>query len=216
MDLSSAKKIMGKNFIGLEELNAISAQLGIDNPIKSKRIPKIIFTEQTLKREKNNAVLILGIPKGKNGKPITINFMRAHFGMNPKKSEPCFYNQDWYIDESFAHYNHLKLKWYLIAKKINPQSRGKEPNVIKSSLVRGHLLPFAILASFTFFAYYFHTKGEILWKHDFIWCSDRDKNGDQIYVGRYQDPHSINRNGFNIHRHLKIRSFYGLAPEIRS
>jgi len=62
--------------------------------------------------------------------------------------------------------------------------------------------------------YYFHTQGGLLWKSDFIWCSDKDKNGDQIYVGRYRDPLGVNKNGFNIHRHLKIRNYYGLAPVI--
>ena len=36
-------------------------------------------------------------------------------------------------------------------------------------------------------------------------------NSDQIYVGRYIDPIKINKNGFSIHRHLKIKNNYGIS-----
>jgi len=217
MKLETAKKIMKKNFIGPEELSTISLKLGIVDPIKAKlRIPKIPFTEQLLRKNRNNAVLILGMPKAKNGKRLTINVMRVRFGLNPKKVEPCFYNQDWYLKEEFAIKSHLQLQWYLVSKKVMPNTRGKDLNSIKKSVNNGQALPLAVLAAFTFFAYYFHTKGSILWKHDFVWCRDKDKNGDQIYVGRYHDPKAMNKSGFNIHRLLTIRSFYGLAPEIRN
>ncbi|MEK7164990.1 MAG: YdcF family protein [Patescibacteria group bacterium] len=196
MDIAIAKKIMGKNFIGPDELKAISAKLGIAVPVKS-RIPRIPFTEEVLKKNRHNAVLILGAK-------LTINDLRARFGINPKY-KPCFYNQDWYLKEDFAAKRSLRAQWYLVSKNITSGTRGQDPGQIKKSLTRIYNFPSAVLAAFTFFAYYFHTKGEILWPHDFIWCSDKDKNGDQIYVGCYP---------FNIHRHLQIRSCYGLAPQI--
>ena len=73
--------------------------------------------------------------------------------------------------------------------------------------------PSAILTSFVFFSYYLLSR-ELLWKNDFTWCSDLDNNGDQIYTGRYIDPKGINKNGFNIHRHLSIRSYHGATTEI--
>lgn len=213
MNIEQAKKIMGKNFIGPEELSAISSKLGIADPIKSKmRVPEITFPKTTLEREKKNAVLILGISKDKNGKSITINSMRARFGIDPKKSEPCFYNQDWYVKEKFASKDSLKLGWYLVSKKVAKESKGKNPDVVKKNIQRGQTFPSAVLCAYTFFAYYFHTKANILWMHDFIWCSDHDNNGDQIYVGRYKDPKVVNKNGFNIHRRLAISNIYGLAP----
>ena len=212
MDLTQAKKIMGKNFIGPKELGAMRSKLGIADPLKS-RIPVIPFAEQTLKKYHNSAVLILGIEKFKNGRQMTINNMRLRFGINPKK-EPCFYNQDWYFKEEFAAKQNLKPQWYLIRKSVQSNTRGKDPNKIKKSVKRSHSFPSALLAVFTFFAYYFHTKGEMLWTHDFIWCSDTDNNRDQIYVGRYHDPKGLSKKGFNIHRHLRIRNDYGLAPAI--
>ena len=204
MDLQEAKKIMKKNFIGPEELNAISAQLGVSIP---KRVPNIPFSEKLLKQVRKDAVLILGVP-------VSITSLRKHFGINPRKLDPCFYNQDWYVKEKFVN-KKLKHGWYLVSKKVAKESRAKNPNVIKKSIKSGQTFPTAVLCAFTFFVYNLHTKGSILWIHDFIWCIDRDKNGDQIYVGQYIDPIGLNKNGFNIHRHLSIRNTYGLAPQYK-
>lgn len=215
MDIIKAKKIMGKNFIGPFELGKISARLGIANPLKMKlTIPKISFSEQQLKKISQDYILILGLPAVKDGDKLTLNKMRSRFGLDPKKSEPCFYNQDWYLKEKFAAKTHLEFRWYLIGKKIEPATRGQEPEKIESELAAGTNFPSAILTAYTFFAYYFLNKSEILWKHDFIWCSDKDKNGDRVYTGRYLDPKKINKNGFNVHRHLSLRSCYGAVREI--
>ncbi len=215
MDLISAKKIMGKNFIGPTELGLISVKMGIFNPLKiGVKIPKIPFTAELLKKNRYSAILILGMPKIRSGQVVTVNTLRARFGLNPKKSEPCFYNQDWYINERFADKTGLKFQWYLLDKSVKAKTRGRHPQNIKKALARGQAFPSAILATFAFFAYYFHTKGGILWKDDFVWCADKDKNGDQIYVGRYHDPKGINKNGFNIHRYLQVRSGHGLAAQI--
>ncbi|MBI5045416.1 MAG: hypothetical protein HZC14_00160 [Candidatus Niyogibacteria bacterium] len=216
MDISQAKKIMGKNFIGPDELQGIASKLGIVDPISFRKgkFPKIFFSEEYLKKNKRNYILILGIPKTKDGAHLTINKMRSDLGMDPNVSEPCFYNQDWYIREKFADKTHLKFKWYLICKNVMRQTRGISPENVEKLLARNQNLPSAILTAFTFFAYYFLTDDEILWKNDFIWCSDRDKNGDKVYTGRYVDPKKINKNGFNIHRHLFIRSWHGVAPQI--
>lgn len=215
MNIRQAKKIMGKNFIGLKELRKIASRLGITDPAKTKqKLPKINFNARDLRKLRNNHLLILGISKDKNGENLTINKMRSRYGFNPQKSEPCFYNQDWYEKEKFADKIHLKFQWYLIGKKVIRQTRGKDPQNIKKILAHDQDFPSAILITFVFFAYYFLTNGEILWKHDFIWCSDKDRNGDRIYVGHYLDPRKINKNGFNIHRHLSIRSCYGAIPQI--
>ncbi len=194
--------------MGPLELKAVSLKLGIVD-VPKLRIQKVPCSAAVLKKHQNNAVLILGVEKFKDGKKLTISNMRARFGVNPKK-EPCFYNQDWYLNESFASKSTLKPAWYLVSKSVQSGTRGKDPSRIKNQ----QAFPSAVLAVYTFFAYYFHTKGELLWKHDFIWCSDTDSNKDRIYVGRYQDPKGKSKNGFNVHRHLRIRHNYGLAPVI--
>jgi hypothetical protein len=216
MNIIEAKKIMGKNFIGPNELKKISLEFKILDPFKIKpKIPSIHFDSNFLKRVHKDYILILGIPKTQKGEKLTLNKMRSIFDWRPGKSEPCFYNQDWYLKEKFANNRSLDFRWYLVKKIVNKDSRGKSPENIKRLFKREDNFPAAILTAFVFFVYYFHTNGEILWKHDFIWCSDRDKNGDRIYTGRYMDPEKINKNGFNVHRHLSIRSCYGFAPEIK-
>ena len=216
MNIEEAKKIMGKNFIGPDELKKISLKLGIVDPFKIKsKIPNIHFDLSLLKNIRKDYILILGVHQDKNGKKLTLNRMRSIFGWSPEKFEPCFYNQDWYLKEKFADNKILNFRWYLIKKTVNKESRSKRPDEILRSLKMKEDFPTAVLTAFTFFAYYFHTNGEILWKHDFIWCSDKDKNGDRIYTGRYNDVKKINKNGFNVHRHLSIRPCYGFAPEIK-
>jgi len=215
MDIPQAKKIMGKNFIGPEKLKKISSKLNIADPLKYKKsIPKLPVSLDVLKKNSKDYILILGMPKDKNGKKLTINNLRSIFGYDPKKSEPCFYNQDWYLKEKFAKNIALDFKWYLIKKSINKNSRENNPENISKLFKNKEAFPSAILTTFAFFSYYILTNGEILWKHDFIWCSDKDANGDRVYTGRYLDPKKINKNGFNIHRHLSVRSCYGVAPQI--
>ncbi len=215
MDTTKAKKIMGKNFVGPAELGQISSRLGIVNLAKIKsRIPKINFSERLLKSIRKDYILILGLPKNKQGKYLTLNRLRDSFGWNPQKSEPCFYNQDWYLKEKFADKAHLKFRWYLIGKKVAPETRGQDPKKIENKLPADRSFPLAVLTAYTFLAYYLLNHGWALWKYDFIWCSDRDKNGDRVYTGRYVDPKKINKNGFNIHRHLSLRSCHGAVTQV--
>lgn len=206
MNWQEAKKIMGKNFIGLDELSLIAGELS-NAPVST--IPKVHYEAKVLKKAAKDYLLIFGVTKMKDGKPLTLNNMRAHFGLDPAVSEPCFYNQDWYLNEKFADKATLKNRWYLIRKDVIKETRGVRPDMLEGKLKKGEQFPSAILTAFTFFAYYFLHDGAMLWKHDFIWCSDKDKNGDRIYTGRYTDPKKINKSGFNIHRHLSIRPAYG-------
>jgi len=85
---------MGANFIGSEELLKINAGFGFFLP--KKVIPAIPISLEKAKSLKKDYILILGVPG------VTINKMRKVFGFDPKRSEPCFYNQDWYSNEKFA------------------------------------------------------------------------------------------------------------------
>lgn len=213
--IAEAKKIMKNNFIGPEELESIADDLNISNKILIGHIPIIPFSQSTLKTVAKDYILILGVSKTKDKRPMTINSMRNFFGSDPKISEPCLYNQDWYIKENFFNKTILSDEWYLIRKNVKDNTRGKDPQKLSKILKSGQSFPPAVLTVFTFFAYFFHTEGKVLWKHDFIWCSDCDNNGDIVYVGRYKDPKKNNKNGFNIHRHLSIRPCYGLADVIK-
>jgi hypothetical protein len=206
MKWQDAKKIMGKNFIGPDELTSIALELNIA-PIKDA--PAVPYDAKTLKKVAKEYLLILGVAKMSDGRTLTLNNMREFFGLDSAQSEPCYYNQDWYLKEKFANATTLKPRWYLLRKQVPKETRAVRPDILEGKLKKGEKFPTAILTAFTFFAYYFLNNKAMLWRHDFIWCSDKDKNGDRIYTGRYQDPKKINKNGFNIHRHLAIRSVYG-------
>lgn len=212
MELLQAQEIVGRDFLGPNELHALRTRLGIMLP-KPTDIPAIPFSREELVRARRaEHLLILGIPVASDGEPLTLMKMRERFGIDPSRSEPCFYNQDWYLNEPFACETAPELQWYLIRKAVTEESRGKNPDDLVGRLSLGEKFPPAVLTAFAFFAYYFHSGGGKLWEHDFVWCSDNDSNGDRIYTGRYCDPRKLAKNGFNIHRHLTIRSCHGSAP----
>lgn len=213
MNIQKAKQIMSKNFIGPDELNRISEKINLA-PISERDISEISYKEESLEKIKNDYLLIFGSAKNKNGENLTINNMRSFFGFDPAVKEPCLYNQDWYLKEEFAAKNCLRNKWYLIKKELIAEAGGKNPDEIEHKLGESEIFPSAILTVYAFFAYYFHTQGEVLWPYDFIWCSDRDSNGDRIYTGRYYDSNKINKNGFNIHRYLTVKPWYGAITQI--
>ena len=198
--LAEAKQALGSNFIGPDELTLIADKMGIKVPSK---IPIIAYNLEELKDKQEDYILILGSSQMDNGEPLTLKTLRDRFGIDPDVSEPCFYNQDWYLNEKFIE-KPLKSKWYLIRKNIFQESRGKNPDEIKIS----YSFPSAIICAYSFFVYWFHNY-DCLWKNDFVWCNDVDANGDRIYVARYYDPAAISKNGFSIHRHLRIRENYG-------
>lgn len=168
--------------------------------------PAVPWSEEVLATHAETHLLIFA-PAG-----VTLLSLRERFGMDPSVQEPCLYNQDWYVKEEFASAP-TDGKWHLLRKSVLEDARAKRPEEIEAALAN-ESFPSAALCAFAFFAYWFHTGGQRLWNHDFVWCNDRDHNNDRIYVGRYEDPTGVNKNGFNIHRHLALRSAYSAAPEI--
>jgi len=207
--LNRAKEIMGNNFFGPVEIKVIEKQMGIyvsDEILKEP--PAIQYDEDLLEKIKNEYILILGIPYYKDKTPLTIFKMREHFGVNPELSEPCFYNQDWYIREYFSTKITFNLGWNLVKKRVFEEYRGISASEIKNT--KEIILPKAVFLTYLFFAWYLY-KNEILWENDYLWCNDYDINGDQIYVGKYLDPNGVNKNGFEVHRHLRIKTNHSLT-----
>ncbi len=202
MEREAVKKLFGKNFISKDELKPFFKALGFGEvEIQEKPIG---FSDSDLqKAAKEGYILIYGV-EHVNGQNITLRFLRDKFGVNPDVSEPCLYNQDWYLKEDFIDKT-LNAQWYLIKKDVYEDSRAVMPGDLTQ---RGLNFPMAILCGYAFFAYYF-ARNEYLWWHDFVWCCDTDHNGDRIYVGKYHDIDGVNKNGFSIHRHLALRPCYG-------
>lgn len=206
--IKNAKELFGKNFIGIDELQIISDKLGIGGlDLICNACPEIPYSFEYLEKYKDTYILFLCIPYFEDGSPLTLVKMRDHFGHKSEQFEPCFYNQDWYINEQFANETTIEFKWYLVKKSVFEEYRGIQPYEVCLEL------PSALLCCYLFFVYYFHCK-EILWKNDYLWCSDVDSFGDQIYVGRYMDVISTKKNGFEIHRYLKLKNNYSYITQL--
>lgn len=198
IDYGLARDIMGRNFIGVDELKAMESVKFLlpDMP------PAIPFKKEVLDEKKEDYLLVLGVSRFSDGKAVTIRSMTEIFGKDPDIMEPCFYNQDWYDKEDFIDIP-MRDGWYLIRSCVYEDSRAVQPG----ELLRRYSFPSAVSCTYTFFtAWQIH--GRKLWYHDFVWCSDTDHNGDRIYVGRYHDVDGVNKNGFSIHRHLALRLCY--------
>ena len=202
MEREAVKQLFDKNFIGKDELKPFFKSLGFGE-IEIQENPIEYSDSDLLRAAEQGYILIYGV-EHINGQNITLRFIRDKFGVNPDVSEPCLYNQDWYLKEDFIDIT-LNAQWYLIKKDVFEDSRAVMPTDLTQ---RGINFPPAILCGFAFFAYYF-ARNEYLWWHDFVWCCDTDHNGDRIYVGKYHDIDGVNKNGFSIHRHLALRLCYG-------
>ena len=188
---------MSKNIIGPDELRGQEA-LGFRIP---EAVPAVPFSAEELEARKDD--YLLGVSSFSDGTPVTIRNLRKRFGMDPGRSEPCFYNQDWYEKEAFIDIP-MEDGWFLIRRNVYEDSRAVQP----AELMKEHAFPPAVRCAYAFFAAWF-ALGIRLWEHDFVWCSDTDHNGDRIYVGKYHDIDGVNRNGFSVHRHLALRPCYG-------
>jgi len=197
--INEAIRLFGVNFIGLCEITKIASAFGVQVPLSEPEIP---YTTKELEMYAKDSILILGTEKMNDGRSLNLLSLREHFGIDPATKEPCFYNQDWYLNEEFMKVS-LENKWYLIRKKVIEDSRAVSPVILEKK----YTFPSAVLCSYSFFAYWFHAR-ELLWKYDYVWCRDIDHNGDKIYVGRYCDIDGINKNGFSIHRNLALRNSY--------
>jgi hypothetical protein len=206
---AEAQKLFGERFIATSQLEAIAPHF----PLAVGATEPLPWGNDVLEACAADHILLHCPGNFADGTPITINSMRAHFGMDPAVSEPCYYNQDWYVREAFAS-SQLAKGWHLMRIPVLEDARAQMPATIEASLAPLEIFPAAVTCAFAFFAYWFHTGNRILWRNDFIWCRDRDHQGDRIYVGRYEDPLGINKNGFNIHRHLALRPVHSAAPEI--
>ena len=204
--LEEAKKIFGKGLIGPDELLRFSKQMGIK--ASAKKISIIPYSPSELRKYSEDYLLVLGTSTMTSGDPLSLLSLRAHFGFDPDVFEPCFYNQDWYLKENFMT-DPLTDEWYMVRKSVFQNTRAQNPEQISAEFK----LPSAVQCAYAFFMNCFNTS-EYLWEHDFVWCNDKDHNGDRIYVGKYNDLTGLNKNGFSIHRHLALRQWYGFIDTI--
>lgn len=204
VNLERVRQLFGQNYLGPDEVRCLLEKF--EPEFSFNVIPQLSYSWNVLEEcAREGYILVMGISEiSPQNKKITIRSLRDRFGIDPNVAEPCFYNQDWYLAESFID-EPLPMGWHLIKKDILEETRGEQPTDILS---KGIKFPSAILCTYVFFTYLF-AYHKYLWWHDFVWCCDSDHNGDRIYVGKYHDVDGVNKNGFSIHRHLALRPCYG-------
>lgn len=206
---------MGEAFIGFTDIEGKAGAMNLANDtsysFESFPIP---YSAAKLEKYKDTHFLFFVIPFHKDGTPVTILSLRNYFGCDPSIKEPCFYNQDWYIKEEFVS-KKLEAGWCLLSRTLLDDTRGKPVAEVQSNPLIGAGLPSALLCTYFFFLSYL-VFGYPVWKHDYIWNQDTDHFGDQIYTGRYIDPSGINKNGWEIHRHLSIKQSYGALQLLKN
>lgn len=218
-ELTRLKSLFGSNLLGPDELQPLVSRWGkatgrrgllgnLAHCAPSRlETPPLNYSWDYLESHAKDYILVMGIPTI-SGIPVTLRNLREVFGIDPEQQEPCFYNQDWYLNESFLD-TKLENRWYLLKKDVFESSRAELPDKLSKEIS----FPSAVLCAYTFFAYYLYYK-QPLWYHDFVWCCDLDHNGDRIYVGKYHDIDGVNKNGFSVHRHLALRPCYAAVDAL--
>ena len=197
--IAEARQLFGENMIGFDELSQLPDMWVLSLPVPEYEIP---WTIEELEAYKKDYLLILATDKFINGDPVSLATIKRLVGVNPDEYEPCLYNQDWYDKEDFVH-QPIQAGWFLIKRDVFDDSRAVSPNELEVK----HTFPTAIQCAYAFFTMWY-SRNVCLWRHDFVWCSDKDHNDDRIYVGKYHDIDGVNKNGFSIHRHLALRPCY--------
>ena len=148
VSLDLAESLFGTHFIGARQICNISDnyQFLDKDGIEAKELP---FQLEYLKTLKDTHILFYFHPYLSDKSVLTINAIKDFFGTNPDNSEPCFYNQDWYLKEVFANTNSINPGWYLLEKEVDNSTRGLSPENLSKQR-----FPPALLCTYLFFIFY--------------------------------------------------------------
>ena len=143
MEREQIRQLFGVNFIGEEELKPFFKALGFGK-VENKECP-IQYNDSDLQKAASEGYILIYGVRNINGQDVTLKFFREKFGVNPDESEPCLYNQDWYMKEDFMDTT-LETKWYLIKKDVYEESRAVMPGDLTQ---QGLNFPPAILCGYS-------------------------------------------------------------------
>ena len=199
-----AREIMGKNFLGVEE---VAEYFGIVlTQEELAKVTEIPFSEKTLEECKDTHFLFLGVHHNKEGKPLTITSLREMF---PAVGQPKFYSYEdaWYNKEKFATKETPELRWYLIRKAITKESRSKNFQEQEKLLKEQEYREKAVVYVYGMFLM-FKATGERLFENDYVWCTDLGSGGSRVHVCHFDSK------GLYVSRFWDVFYYHslGLAP----
>ncbi len=174
----SARKIMGKNFFGIEEAGRYF-RVNI-TPQQRKTLLEIPFSKTVLEEAKDSHILVAVFPLS----PLTID----------SKMDPgLFYGNVWFREESFLT-DSGELKWQLVRKTPVENSTAKTWQDQQALIAREDEVPSAQVMAYTIGGYYLAT-GERLFERTYVRTSTKDSNNYRVYFGDF------NENGLAVHSH---------------
>ena len=182
-ELTRLKSLFGSNLLGPDELQPLVSRWGLAHcapsnvsrwglahcapsngeaedcaqgpvPSETPRLepPPLNYSWADLESHAKDYILVMG-QSSIHGVDVTLRYLREVFGIDPEQQEPCFYNQDWYLNESFLD-TKLENRWYLLKKDVFESSRAELPDELSKEIS----FPSAVLCAYTFFAYYLYYK----------------------------------------------------------
>ena len=161
---AKARSIMGKNFLGLEE---VRRGYGIALPVE--QLAEIPFDEETLQACKDTHVLVAG-------SALSVNEVR-------KLASDDFYDTDWHNREPFATTKKVTVRWYLLRSAPVPESRNKTYDQ-QTALLKEEEVPFACEMTYMVILYWL-THRERLLSDVYVRCQDKDSGGSRVVVGNF-------------------------------
>ncbi len=162
---AKARSIMGKNFLGLEEVRR-----GYNVALNPEQIAEIPFSEETLQARKDTHVLVAGAQ-------LSMNEVR-------KFADSDFYDTDWYNREAFANDKKVSVRWYLLRKEPVPESCSKTYGQ-QTALLKQEEVPFACEMTYMVILYWL-THRERLLPDVYVRCQDKSSDGDHVEVGFFR------------------------------
>jgi len=201
-----ASEIMGKNFLGVEEVRqSLGVQLTEEELEKVRDIP---FSTRTLRECKDSHILFLGVGHDKEGRPLTISRLREMF---PAGTQPRFrsYPKLARSREGYATTETPCLRWHLVARRLREESRSKPYWQQEESLRENEYRESAVVYVYMMLLMY-KARGERLFEKDLVWCKNVGPDGSPVAAG-YFDAVGLYVSDWWVRRD----AHFGIAPARR-
>lgn len=188
-----ARGIMGKNFLGREEVRRGYGIAFTDAQLDA--LGRIPYSEETLIASRDTHVLVAGAP-------LSLTEIRERAGGN-------FSAKDWYTPEPFANEKQVGVRWHLLRKELVPGSLGKAYGEQCLLLTKEEEVPFACEMAYMVILYWL-THRERLLPDLYVRCRDQIAQGNSIDVGGFDARGFHIDSGWDGGRH----NFLGLASSV--
>jgi hypothetical protein len=162
---AEARGIMGRNFLGLEE---VRTALGITLP--AEQLAAIPFSEETLRQCMDTHVLVAGAA-------LSLNEIRT----GAARRLPVW---NWPPSEPYLNHIRMSVRWYLLRKEPVPESRGKTYKKQCSLLTAKEEVPLACEMAYMVLLYWLTYRRRLL-PGVHVRCSDTRWDDNRVHIGGF-------------------------------